>query len=145
MVPVTLATDMDGCRDFKSVSTPGSLNWKHGIGRASHAGLRRTRVDECVHPRCMRTEQVASESYTYHPQTNAQHGPERSSRGQRLGHPPFNSHVMPAPSKARDFISQGGMHPISIDVWRVCQFLHTRTPREGIGRHGLCSVLSLTH
>lgn len=50
MVPATLATDMDGCQDFKLVSTPGSLNWKHGIGRVSHAGLRRTRVDECVHP-----------------------------------------------------------------------------------------------
>lgn len=69
MVPATLATDMDGYGGFKLVSTPGSLNWKHGIGGVSHGGLRRTRVDQCVHPQCMCREQVASDSYTYHPQT----------------------------------------------------------------------------
>lgn len=42
MMLATLATDMDGWGDFELVSTPGSLNWKHGIGRVSHAGLGRT-------------------------------------------------------------------------------------------------------
>lgn len=87
---------------------------------------------------------MASEFCTCHPQTNAQSWPERSSHGQRSGHPPSYPHVMPVPSKARDFVSQGRVHPISIAAWLACQLLYTRTPREGIGKQGLnpCFILN---
>lgn len=71
MIPAALATDTDRWGDFTLVSTPGSLNWKHGTGRVSHAGLGRTR--QYAHPPCMHREQVTSAFCTCHPQTNAQH------------------------------------------------------------------------